>query len=304
MQTLFAFHLNGEKENLAKQKAFALQSNDNMYTLYLLILSLFIELQKKASIQLEKMQNKHLATAEDKNPNKKFINNQVLQQIKQNTLLNQTLQEYKITHWHENEEYVDLIYRQIINSNLYKEYMQTKTSNFKEDKFFIIDIFKEIIATNQKLYDYIEDYCITWVDDFPIVNTTLLKLLKKTKTTVSETYWLPKLYKDKEDKKFALNLLETTITNETILKTHIENKTKNWESDRIAKVDAMLLEMAICELLHFPTIPVKVSLNEYLEIAKEYSTPKSSIFINGILDSLVKDFQNQDILNKLGRGLM
>ena len=182
--------------------------------------------------------------------------------------------------------------------------MLTKTSDFKEDKDFIVDIFKEIIAPNDKLYDYMEDKNLTWLDDLPTVNTTILKLLRKVKTTSAENHFTPNLYKDAEDKQFAIDLFKKTLLNKTAINKEIELKTQNWDADRIANVDYALLQMAICELQNFSSIPVKVTINEYLEIAKEYSTPKSSIFINGILDKLVKEYTADGKLNKIGRGLM
>ena len=149
-----------------------------------------------------------------------------------------------------------------------------------------------------------EDRNLTWLDDLPTVNTTILKLLRKAKVNASENYFTPKLYKDSEDKQFAIDLLKKTLLNRTAIGKEIEQKTKNWDPDRIANVDYVLLQMAICELKNFPSIPVKVTINEYLEISKEYSTPKSSIFINGILDKLVKEYEASGELKKVGRGLM
>ncbi|WOD43940.1 transcription antitermination factor NusB [Hwangdonia lutea] len=303
MQTLYAFK-GGESDDFSKDQKFLLFSIDNMYNLYLLLISLLIEVQKRAETDLQKKQNKHLATKEDKDPNRKFVNNQVLHILKSNTQLKNQLETFKITNWELDNEYVDIIFKTIISSDLYKDYMQTKVSDFKEDKDFIVDVFKEIIAPNDKLYDYMEDKNLTWLDDLPTVNTTILKLLRKVKLTSPENHFTPQLYKDTEDKQFAIELFRKTFLNKTALNEEIEQKTKNWDADRIANVDYVLLQMAICELKHFSSIPVKVTINEYLEIAKEYSTPKSSIFINGILDKLVKEYTADGKLNKIGRGLM
>ncbi|HIC33083.1 MAG TPA: transcription antitermination factor NusB [Flavobacteriaceae bacterium] len=303
MQTLFAFD-GTESDDFSKDQKFLLYSIDNMYNLYLLLMSLLIEINKKATTHLETAQKKHLATAEEKNPNKKFVNNQLLQLIVTNERLKATLEDKKITNWQLDNEYVDLLYKEIKNSDLYKEYMSTKTSTFKEDKNFILDIFKEIIAPNDKLYDYLEDKNLTWLDDLPTVNTFILKLLRKLKETSDPVSLTPKLYKDIEDKEYAINLFKKTLLNQSKLGEEISGKTNNWDRDRIASLDMVLLKMAICELLHFPSIPTKVTINEYLEISKEYSTPKSSIFINGILDKLLKEYQNDGKLNKVGRGLM
>lgn len=303
MQTIYAYK-GGEGGNFKADQTFLLRSLDNMYNLYLLMLSLLIELQKRSADHLDKTQKKHLATSEDKNPNSKFVNNEILQQIKNNTSLKQAFEDHKITNWKLDNEYVDVIFKELLASDLYKEYMQTRTSDYKEDKNFIVDVYKEIIAPNDKLYDYLQDQNLTWTDDLPVVNTAILKLIRKLKASSPERQLLPELYKDEGDREFALDLFKKTILNQNELNEAISEKTRNWDADRIADIDNVLLQMAICELNNFPSIPVKVTINEYLEIAKEYSTPKSSIFINGILDKLVKEYKEADKLNKTGRGLM
>ena len=303
MQTMYAFK-GGESDDFSKEQKFLLFSIDNMYNLYLLLMSLLLEVQKRAENNLQKKQKKHLATKEDKDPNRKFVNNQLLKLISDNFQLKNQLEINKITNWELDGEYVDIIFKAITSSDLYKEYMKTKVSDFKEDKDFIVDVFKDIIAPNDKLYDYLEDKNLTWLDDLPTVNTTILKLLRNTKTTPTEGYFTPKLYKDADDKQFAIDLFRKTLLNKSALNKEIEQKTQNWDADRIANVDYVLLQLAICELKNFPSIPVKVTINEYLEIAKEYSTPKSSIFINGILDKLVKEYEDGGTLKKVGRGLL
>lgn len=303
MQTLYAFKGN-EGDDFSKNEKFLFFSIDNMSNLYLLIMSLLIEVQKRAENDLIKKQKKHLATQEDKNPNIKFVNNQLFHTLKENSALQDQIKTRKVADWDLDSEYVDVIFKAIISSDLYKDYMKTRVSDFKQDKDFLVDIFKEIIAPNDKLYEYIEDKNLTWLDDLPTVNTMVLKLLRKAKPSLIDSYFTPKLYKDSEDKQFAIDLFRKTILKQELLNKEIELKTKNWDKDRIANVDFVLLQMAICEFLNFPSIPVKVTINEYLEIAKEYSTPKSSIFINGILDKIVKEYENEGKLEKLGRGLM
>ena len=303
MQTVYAYR-GGESDDFSNDEKFLLVSIANMYNLYLLLLSLLIELQKKAEDYSVKVQNKHLASQDDKNPNKKFIENKLLLKLKQNSELQEAFKSAKINNWDLDSEYVDILFKEIISSQLYSDHMETRTSDFKEDVNFIIDVYKEIIAPNEKLYDYLEDKNLTWLDDLPTVNTSILKLLRKVKPNSNENHFLPELYKDEDDKDFAKNLLKKTILNKTSLNKIIGEKTQNWDADRIARLDSILLQMAICELQNFSSIPVKVTINEYLEIAKEYSTPKSNIFINGILDNLVKEFQEEGKLNKVGRGLM
>ena len=303
MQTLYAF--NGtEGDDLKKDEKFLLQSLESMYDLYLIIMSLFVEVHKKAEDHITKTQKKFLATNEEKNPNLKFVNNQVLVLIKDNASLKNELEKRKLNYWYLDFEYVDILFKAILESSIYADYMKTKVSNFNEDKNFLIDIFSEVIAPNDKLYDYFEDKKLTWMDDLPIVNTSILKLLKKVKPKVPETYFTPNLYKDLEDRDFAIDLFRKTILNHSKFSEEISEKTTNWDSDRIANLDAVMLKMALCEFQKFPSIPIKVTINEYLEIAKEYSTPKSSIFVNGILDKIVKEYSEEGKYPKSGRGLL
>lgn len=303
MQTMYAFK-GSESDDFSKDQKFLVYSIENMYNLYLLIISLLIEVQNRAEDDLLKKQNKHLATKEDKDPNRKFVNNELLKLLKDNIQLEDEIKGNAHINWELDNEYVDVIFKAITSSEIYEEYMKTRVSDFKEDRAFIVDVFKDIIAPNEKLYEYIEDKNITWLDDLPTVNTTILKLLRKAKVTSPEKYFTPKLYKDIEDKQFAITLFKKTLLNRSAINKEIEQKTKNWDAERIAQVDYVLLQMAISEIKNFPSIPVKVTMNEYLEISKEYSTPKSSIFINGILDKLVKEYEADGALKKVGRGLM
>ncbi|GAA0744493.1 transcription antitermination factor NusB [Gaetbulibacter jejuensis] len=303
MQTIYAFN-GSESSDLKKDEKFLLQSLDSMYDLYLAILSLLIEVQKRAEDHLDKTQKKFLATHEEKNPNSKFVNNSILCALRDNEALKDELENRKLNYWYLDFEYIEIIFKAILESKIYKDYMATKTSSFNEDKAVIVDLFTEIIAPNEKLFDYFEDKKLTWVDDLPIVNTSILKLLKKCKPDAPEAFFTPSLYKDLDDKDFATELYKKTVLNTTVYNDEIANKTKNWDAERIASLDSVLLRMAICEFQKFPSIPVKVTINEYLEIAKEYSTPKSSIFINGVLDKIVKEYKTDGKLNKIGRGLM
>lgn len=304
MQCIYAL-TQSKDDSLDKQERFLKVSIDNMYTLYLLMLSLFIELHEMAKDQVKLSSKKYLQNASDSYPDKeKFLNNRLLIQISENLFLHDELNRRKLNNWYLNEEYVKIIYREVMESGLYDQYMSNPKTTYEEDKKLIVDIFQKIIAPNEKMYDYFEDDQLTWVDDLPIVNTYLLKLFKKVRIDSAPSYFLPDLLKDKEDMDYAKRLLTKTLLNNTKLEKEIEGKTPNWDKDRIADIDAILLKMAICELLNFPSIPEKVTINEFLEIAKEYSTPKSSIFINGILDKLVREYKEEGKLNKLGRGLL
>ena len=303
MQSIYAMHQNGS-DNLEGQEKFLFYSIDAIQDLYLIMLTSLIEMAKKEKVFLHLSSQKHLATLEERNPNNKFINNAIFQLLEDNNSLSIALENRKITNWNIHDDYINLLLTSLKESKLYEKYMSTNGSTFEEDKQFVIDLFSEIIVPNEKLYEYLEDDKLTWIDDIPVVNTHIVKQLKAIKSAENDSFRVPKLFKDADDKDFAKDLFRKTVLNENELAKEFDSKTPNWDMDRIAEIDTIILKMAICELLKFPSIPVKVTLNEYLELAKEYSTPKSSIFINGILDNLVKEFQTNKKMVKAGRGLM
>lgn len=303
MQSIFAFR-GTESDDFKKDENNLFKSIEKISDLYYSIFALLIELQKKANSQLEISQKKLLATDEDINPNRKFADNAVLNYISNNGLIKEHIAKHKLNYWDLDFEYVDVIYKSIINSDLYKEYMGQGPSDLKEDKDFIVDVYSEIIAPNEKLYDYFEDKEISWVDDLPVVNTTIIRKLSKLKLTKPESYLVVELFKDEDDVEFAKDLLHKTLLNGSKFRDEIASKTTNWDAERLATLDNVIMQMAICEFQKFPSIPVKVTINEYLEIAKEYSTPKSSVFINGILDKITKEYKANNIHNKIGRGLL
>ena len=302
MQSIYSMH-QSNSDAIEKEEKFLYNSIENIQNLYLTILSALVEIQKHEIDFIEKSKKKHLATKEELNPNTKFIDNAVLSILSESNSLSMALQDKKINNWKLNDDYIILLLNDIKASDIYKNYMSSKSSLFEKDRDFIIELFTEVIAPNDKLYEYLEDYKLTWVDDIPLVNTNIQKQLKNLKSP-SDEFKVSKLYKDEDDKEFVKQIFRKTILNESIFEKEYINKTPNWDKDRIAEIDTIILKMAICEFLKFPSIPFKVTINEYLEIAKEYSTPKSSIFINGILDSLVKKYQDENRPLKTGRGLL
>ncbi|WP_048331212.1 hypothetical protein, partial [Bizionia psychrotolerans] len=225
MQTMYAY-TGGEGGDFKADQTFLLRSIDNMYNLYLLQLSLLIKLQERSEDFVIKTQKKQLATSEDRDPNKKFSNNEVLLALKKNVSLIDAFEFYKVINWELDSEYVDVIFKSMLASDLYANYMETRTSSFTEDKNFIVSLFKDIIAPNDKLYDYLEDQSLTWTDDLPVVNTALLKLLRKVKQSSADSFFLPELFKDEDDRAFALDLFKKTILKQNSLNETIAAKTK------------------------------------------------------------------------------
>ncbi|UZO80441.1 transcription antitermination factor NusB [Aquimarina sp. ERC-38] len=303
MQSLYAIEQT-QKDDFAKEEKFLLYSLNQMYELFIIQLQLLVEIRKHAENIQNLEKKKHLATEADINPNRRFVDNPILQILSINKELKQYIERKKLNYWDLDDEYVRILWREIKESSYYKEYMEAPETSFKKDQQFIIDIFRNIVAPNEKLYDYLEDKRLTWIDDLPLVNTNIIKFFKKIKPKHTEELKLPSLYKDMEDESFARLIFKKTTLNGVEYAKEIEGRTPNWDKDRIAELDKAVIKMAICEFTQFPSIPVKVTINEYLEIAKEYSTPKSSIFINGILDKISKEYEMDGKLNKIGRGLM
>ncbi len=302
LQSVYAYNQR-TNPNIDSQEKFLKHSIDQMQDLYLLMIQLLLALQHQADSFLTKSQKKHLATALEKDPSRTFVDNKLLKLIANNTTFSEIIEKKKLNYWHLDGEYVNIIFNELRQLEWYGDYLLKKETTYKEDQNFVIKIFKEVVAPNDKLYEYLEDKRLTWVDDFPLVNTAIVKMLGKLSEKNASSLLVPDIYKNDEDREYALQLFRKVILNEDKLNAQIEGKTPNWDQDRIADVDLIILKMGIAEFLYFPSIPVRATINEYLEVSKEYSTPKSSIFINGILDKIVKEFSENGKLNKIGRGL-
>lgn len=280
------------------------RSCHDMGLLYLTHLALFKALWEFASEQ-NKIQtsqrrsdappNPHYPKIEDLNP---------LAIIAKHPFLIQKMELNKLTLWELEFEYIRKLFDKIIASSLYEVFSILENPSFKEQQKFLVELFRDIIAPDDQLYRYIEDLDMQWVDDLPVVNTYLLKQLRKLREDDQSSLNFPNIAEKQEDIDFGKSLYEKVITNEDSLQQEFEGKTPNWDKDRIATLDSLLIKIALAELIYFDDIPPKVTLNEYLEIAKEYSTPKSNQFINGVLDSLVKSFVKDNRIQKQGRGLL
>lgn len=302
LQSIYAFN-KSENQDLEKQENFLLYTMVQTQELYLLMLQLFIALRDRAEKYLIKSQQKHLATDLDKNPSRIFIENKVISLIDSNSDFSEIIKNKKLNYWEGDDEYVTILFNSLKEQNWYSQQISKNKTSFNEDKKFLLRIFKEVIAPNEKLYEYIEDKRLTWLDDFPLVNTLIVKMLSKLNQNNVNSILIPNVYKNVEDRDFALKLFRKVILNNEKISSEIDGKTPNWDKERIAHIDMIILKLGIVEFLYFQSIPISVTINEYIEIAKEYSTPKSSIFINGILDKLAKDFSLEGKLNKIGRGL-
>ena len=301
MQSVYAI-LQSHNDDILREEKFLKHSILKMFDLYVLNLQLIVEVQKLAAKKMVLSKKKILATTLDLKPNTKFIDNKVIAAIAQSVSVEGYIELNGLNNWEENNEYVKIIFEELLKSDLYKKYLASDEDSFKLDKAFVVDFFKEIIAPNEKLAEYYEDTLISWVDDIPFVNTWVVKTLSKQKA--NGLFVLGSLYKDKDDEDFVSDLFRKTVLKQAEYEKDIAEKTPNWETDRIAEIDMILIKMSITEFINFPSIPTRVTINEYIEISKDYSTAKSSYFINGVLDKISKEFVANKKIVKIGRGLL
>ena len=301
MQSVYAMQ-QSHNDDLVRELKFLKHSIQKMSDLYVLNLQLLIEVQKLAHKKIELSKKKILATKEDLVPNTKFVDNKLIALLTESTSLEGYIELNGLNNWETESEYVKIILEELEESQLYIDYIASSESNFNEDRDFIVAFFKEIVAPNEKLDDYYEDEMISWVDDIPFINTWVVKSLNK--QSPKKPFILGSLYKDNDDKAFVADLFNKTMLNHHKYQEDIHDKTPNWEADRIADIDMILIKMGITEFLHFPSIPSRVTINEYIELAKDYSTDKSGYFINGVLDKISKDYTESKKMIKIGRGLV
>ena len=302
LQVLYAYYSSEEKSinNTEKELFFTIQKS---YDLYHYLLALVIEIADYAENRIEIKRNKHQPTYEDLNPNTKFISNQVIQQLKDNKQLNLYLEQKKLN-WKDNPELVKELYLLMIETEAYEAYMEDDNRSYLDDRKFIDRLFNKVILVSEDLYIALEEKSIYWNDDVEFVISMLTKTLKRFNELSDSDQRLMPMFKDHEDKEFTKDLLRKAIINHDEIRELIKEHSRNWDVERIAFMDILIMQLAITEFLYFPTIPTKVSLNEYIELSKFYSTEKSRNFINGILDKTLKDLKRSDKISKSGRGLI
>lgn len=302
LQSLYAF-FQSKDEEFGKIEKETLNSLERIYDLYIYLLLSFSELKTIGEYRMEESKKKIFTTDEDVNPNRKFVENTMIDILEKQPTL-RVLSEQRKVNWvgDENQEMFRKIYAQMRESEVYDSYMNNEVTGFEEDKAFAIALFKAEIANSEILYSHFEDQNIHWIDDIDLACSMVVKTIKSFEKGEDATI-LP-LYKDKDDEiTFVRELLRKTIVLDKENELLIDELTSNWELDRIAKMDVILMKMAITELQIFNNIPTKVTLNEYIEISKFYSTPKSNGFINGVLDKAITRLEKEDKIKKVGRGL-
>lgn len=302
LQILYAFFTTPDTSinNTEKELFFSLQKT---YDLYHYLLGLVIEIEKFAEERIEMGKKKHRPTSADLYPNTRFVNNQLIAQLKNNISLTKYLESSKLT-WAGEEDLIRKLYLSLVDLDFYKEYMEAAQNSYADDRKLVEDIFKYLILDSEDIESLLEEQSIYWNDDLDFVVSMILKTFKKFKEFSDERQALLPMFKDDEDRQFAKDLYRKVVLNHTENEVLIKQHTVNWDIERIAFIDSLILELALSEFLYFPSIPTKVTMNEYIELSKYYSTEKSRNFINGILDKALKDLKKADKIRKAGRGLI
>jgi N utilization substance protein B len=263
---------------------------------------LILDLRDFAESKIEIARHKKLADNTDLNPLTKFIDNKFVFQLEQNNEFRKFIDKNKLS-WALYPEIVRKLYKLILETPFYKEYMNCPPGTYNEDKKLVIRIMTDLMMNYEDLYTNLEEQNIYWIDDIDFIFRMIIKTFRGFKESGKKNKLLP-MFNDPADKEFAKTLLRRTILREPENKLLIKESAKNWELERIVSTDYLIMQMAITEVLEFGTIPVKVTMNEYIEISKIFSTSKSSQFINGILDNVFKKLKSEKKIKKLGRGLI
>ena len=303
VQSVYSFYVS-KNNDLKNEINFFHKSVSNIFELYYCLILLLVAIYKYSSNQTKNLKKAKLDVS------KKIYN---YQKIKDNIILfflekkcrEKNKKFKKISEeWNLENKYIKLLIDELFNSIFFNKYILIKKPTFNQQKQFILDFFTQIIATSDYISEYLSDKELTWEDDLPVVNTFIVKQIKSITLSDNNNFKIPETKSFNEDIFFGEKLLKICINKNEEILMELKGKTPNWETDRITSIDLITLKVAIAEILNFELIPTKVSINEYIEISKDYSTPKSNIFINGVLDKLVKEFELKNRMNKVGRGLI
>ena len=301
LKALYA-HMKSDADSLMASEKMLVTSIDKTYDLYFLMLSLIVEMAHYAEQRQEMAKKKQLPTHEDLNPNRKFVDNAVVRLIAQSDSVNDYLAARKLS-WAQYPELIKTLFAQLEQSDYYKKYMTSQEHSFREDLALVTEFYTRELEESEVLENAIDEMSILWNDDLGFALIMVTRTLSNMRPSHVEVKVLPK-FKSIEDLDFARELFAKTAVNFDTYQEEIEKYTRNWDVERIAFMDNLIMAAAMAELITFPSIPVKVTLDEYIEIAKFYSTQGSSTFINGILDKIVASLNEQGKINKSGRGLI
>jgi len=302
LQSLYAYYTTGREDMRRSEKELHFNI-DKAYELYHYLLLLMLDVGLYAESRMELARNKRIPTQEDLNPNTRFIHNKLLDQLRNNESLLRYVDQHKLN-WSNHPELIKEIYTRMVESEAYAAYLEAENSGYAEDKKIISFAYTHIIFSSELLDSIMEEQSIYWNDDLEFITSMIVKTFKKFKEEDGPEKSLMSLYKNDEDRDYVVKLYRQTIIHRDDYVEYIKQNTRNWDLERIAFMDILIMQMAIAELIGFPSIPTKVTLNEYLEISKFYSTSKSNIFINGVLDKVVYQLKEEKKIVKTGRGLI
>ncbi len=301
IKALYA-HLKSDADSLMASEKTLVASIDKTYDLYFLMLSLIVELAHYAEQRQELARKKQLPTYEDLNPNRKFVENSVIRLIDSSDAVNDYLAAHKLS-WAQYPELIKTLFSQLEQSEYYKSYMSRTERSFREDLALVTDFYTNELESSEVLEDVLDEMSILWNNDLGFALIMVTRTLSNMRPSHTEVKVLPK-FKSDEDLDFAMQLFEKASLGYADNLLYIEKFTRNWDVERIAFMDNLIMATAVAELITFPSIPVKVTLDEYIEIAKFYSTASSSTFINGVLDKVVASLKEEGRIQKSGRGLI
>ena len=295
-------HLKSESDSLMASEKTLLASIDKTYDLYFQMLSLVVELAHYAEQRQQAAMQKKLPTYEDLNPNRKFVENSVIRLIADSDSVNDYLAARKLN-WSKYPELIKMLYNQLEETPYFKKYMSSQERSFREDLALITEFYTKELEECEMLEEALDEQSILWNDDLGFALVMVTRTLSNMRPSHKEVKVLPK-FKSDEDLDYATSLFENAAVNFDEHLETIEQYTRNWDVERIAYMDNIIMVIALAELISCPSIPVKVTLDEYIEIAKFYSTQSSSTFINGVLDKMVTSLTEAGKINKSGRGLI
>lgn len=302
MQVLYAYYKSEKKSVTAAEKEL-IYSLDKSKELYHLFLLMILELVRKAEDRIESNKQKRLPSQEDMNPNTNFVDNKFVKMLEENEEFLQYIRNQKIS-WVNDPELIKLVFKVVVDSPDYREYMAIESPTIEDDKRFWVRIFKKVIPEISEIGVSLEEMSIFWNDDAELILSMIQKTIKRFDLKNGSAQTLMPILTDEEEREFAIKLFSDAINNGTKYKEIIDKHLRNWDSDRLAYMDILNMQVAIAELMTFPGIPTKVTLNEFIEIAKNYSTAKSGTFINGVLDNVIKELKESGQMVKTGRGLI
>jgi len=302
MQSLYSYFSNSSNEILISEKEMV-KDIRSISDLHVIIISFIIEMHAYATNFLEINKNKYIPSEEDLNPNIKFINNRIIIALKEDEFLNKKVSRIS-SFWKKNDlDIIRKVFVEMYKSHQYSDYLNNEKDDLNQDKKFIQIMLNEYILDNEIFHFILQERSIFWIDDLPFISM-FVKSQINNMTESNNNSLITDVFKNNDDKKFTVNLFRQTINNADEFEKLIESKVKNWELERISKMDLLLIKMALTEVIYFTEIPIKVSFNEYIEISKYYSTQNSKVFINGVLDKIVSQFQREGKVKKVGRGLV